>query len=110
MHTSDHGLILAATDLSNFLACRHRTVLDFAVAHGRLASPDVRFVREKLLDTLKAGPDELFAASYPEVYLRVHIRTVLRKQAAVDRRAGEPAPDRSGRARGRRSVVGPGTA
>jgi hypothetical protein len=37
VHTTDSGLILAATDLSNFLACPHRTVLDFAVAHGRLS-------------------------------------------------------------------------
>lgn len=39
MRTIDGGLILAATDLSNFLACPHRTVLDFAAAHGRLAPP-----------------------------------------------------------------------
>lgn len=40
MHTTDSGLILAATDLSNFLACPHRTVLDLAVAHGRLPQPE----------------------------------------------------------------------
>ena len=34
MHLHGSDLILAATDLSNFLACRRRTGLDMAVAHG----------------------------------------------------------------------------
>ena len=32
-------LLLSATDLSNFLGCRHRTALDMAVAHGARARP-----------------------------------------------------------------------
>ena len=39
MRTTESGLILAATDLSNFLACLHRTALDFAAAHGQLTPP-----------------------------------------------------------------------
>jgi len=33
------GIDLSATDLSNFLACRHRTGLDRAVAEGKLKAP-----------------------------------------------------------------------
>jgi uncharacterized protein len=34
------SLVLAPTDLSAFLGCRHRTGLDLAVAHGALAPPE----------------------------------------------------------------------
>ncbi|MEP6491839.1 MAG: TM0106 family RecB-like putative nuclease [bacterium] len=34
MHLYGADLVLSATDLSNFLGCRHRTALDMAVAHG----------------------------------------------------------------------------
>src|SRR5678816_813132 len=38
MHVVGRGrgqdLILSATDLANFLGCRHRTALDMAAAHG----------------------------------------------------------------------------
>lgn len=41
MHvSSDRQLILSPTDLSAFLACRHRTALDLAVAHGALDAPE----------------------------------------------------------------------
>jgi predicted RecB family nuclease len=33
------GLILSATDLSNFLSCRHRTALEMAEAHGKRQRP-----------------------------------------------------------------------
>lgn len=32
-------LELSATDLSNFLGCRHRTALDMAVPHPKLRGP-----------------------------------------------------------------------
>lgn len=35
-----HQLILSPTDLSSFLACRHKTGLDLAVARGALAKPE----------------------------------------------------------------------
>ena len=35
-----HGIVeLSASDLSQFLACRHRTALDLAVAHGHRPAP-----------------------------------------------------------------------
>src|SRR5438477_8407851 len=33
------GLVLAATDLANFLACSHRSALDLAAAVGKLTAP-----------------------------------------------------------------------
>src|SRR5215216_6095392 len=39
MHLHGPDLILSATDLSNFLGCRHRTALDMAAAHGKLERP-----------------------------------------------------------------------
>jgi hypothetical protein len=39
MQRLDGRLVLSATDLSSFLACRHRTGLDMAVADRRLERP-----------------------------------------------------------------------
>jgi len=36
---AEGGLILSATDLSNFLGCRHRTALEMAVAYGTAERP-----------------------------------------------------------------------
>ena len=47
LHGSD--LILSATDLSNFLGCRHRTALDMAAAHDARKRP---YVTDPLLELL----------------------------------------------------------
>lgn len=53
MRSTVDGLVLAATDLSNFLACSHRSALDLAVALGKLAAPELhvdahtRLLRER---------------------------------------------------------------
>ena len=39
MRTTSNTLELSASDLSHFLACRHRTALDLEVAHGLRAAP-----------------------------------------------------------------------
>ena len=39
MRSTVDGLVLAATDLSSFLACPHRSALDLAVAVGKLGAP-----------------------------------------------------------------------
>ena len=39
MHSSNGALQLSATDLSNFLGCKHRTALDMAVATRARAKP-----------------------------------------------------------------------
>ncbi|MEO7085451.1 MAG: TM0106 family RecB-like putative nuclease [Gemmatimonadaceae bacterium] len=46
-----HGprLVLSATDVSNFLGCRHRTALDMAAAHG---AREIRYDQDPLLELL----------------------------------------------------------
>ena len=39
MRIIDNAAVLAATDLSNFLACQHRSALDLAAAMGTLRKP-----------------------------------------------------------------------
>lgn len=39
MYLDEHGLVWGPTDLTKFLACRHLTTLDLAVARGELAAP-----------------------------------------------------------------------
>ena len=39
MRATPDGLVLAATDLSNFLACPHRSTLDFAAVLGQIEVP-----------------------------------------------------------------------
>ena len=39
MRIIDNAAVLAATDLSNFLACQHRSALDLAAAMGKLRRP-----------------------------------------------------------------------
>lgn len=52
MNLSGSALELSATDLSNFLGCKHRTALDMAVAAGNLVKPVKP--SDPLLDLLKA--------------------------------------------------------
>ena len=39
MQLADHGLRLSATDLANFLACRHLTQLDLGRLNKRIPPP-----------------------------------------------------------------------
>ena len=41
MHKVGNSLILSASDLVNYLNCRHLTGLDIDVANGKLAKPKV---------------------------------------------------------------------
>ncbi len=49
MRALEEDLALSATDLSNFLSCRHRTALDMAVAYGKRKRPHFQ---DPLLDLL----------------------------------------------------------
>lgn len=51
MHVHGAELVLSATDLSNFLGCRHRTALDIDVAHGERRRP---YHHDPLLELLWA--------------------------------------------------------
>src|SRR5689334_716140 len=54
MHVVERGgrrdLVLSATDLANFLGCRHKTALDMSVAYGKRDRPHVD---DLLLDALR---------------------------------------------------------
>ncbi len=50
MRFSDSNLILAATDLSGFAACEHKTLLDLAVAEGALGRPGQNELERRLLE------------------------------------------------------------
>ena len=39
MRITESTFVLSATDLSNFLSCRHRTALEMAEAHGKRRRP-----------------------------------------------------------------------
>jgi predicted RecB family nuclease len=64
MHPSSHGLSLTATDLSNFLGCRHRTALDMEVAAGTrrrayFIDPILDVIRQRGLDHEKSYVERL---------------------------------------------------
>lgn len=42
MRVIDDSVVLAATDLANFIACTHRTGLDLAAAMGKISPPEAR--------------------------------------------------------------------
>ncbi len=75
MHLDRSELVLSATDLSNFLGCRHRTALDMAVAHGKRKRPYQSDPRLELLwqrgleherqyvESLRAGRETLIDLS-----------------------------------------------
>lgn len=50
MHRSGSNLVLAATDLSGFSECSHKTVLDIAVAERRLERPAQNELERRLLE------------------------------------------------------------
>ncbi|MGE5098864.1 MAG: nuclease, partial [Deltaproteobacteria bacterium] len=72
MHVHGHDLVLSATDLSNFLGCRHRTGLDMEVAYGNRRRP---YRDDPLLELLWQRGDEhekRFVES-----LRAEVRTLV---------------------------------
>lgn len=56
-------LVLAPTDLSSFIACRHRTGLDLAVARGRLQRPEVSDPFADILRRLGESHEQQHVAS-----------------------------------------------
>ncbi len=86
MELADDGLRLSATDLANYLACRHLTHLDFARAHKRIAPPprpqwrleEVKLLRQRGLEHEKAYVETLAQSGTVE-----HLDT--RSQAETER-------------------------
>ncbi len=89
MRATPDSLICSATDLSNFLSCRHRTALEMAVARGKRARPYfhdplLQILYQRGLDHEKAYVDSLKAAGLNVVDLSAfknHDRAV---EASVD--------------------------
>ena len=77
MRITDKAAVLAATDLSNFLACQHRSALDLAAAMGKLGVPaaplDValKLLREKGAAHERAYVEHLRAQGLPVVEIQV---------------------------------------
>ena len=77
MRIIDNATVLAATDLSNFLACRHRSALDLAAAMGKLRIPaaplDValKLLREKGAAHERAYVEHLRAQGLTVVEIQV---------------------------------------
>jgi uncharacterized protein len=63
MRVAGGTLVLAPTDLSSFIACRHRTGLDLAVARGRLHRPEVSDPFADILRRLGEGHEQQHVAS-----------------------------------------------
>ena len=77
MRTSGSTIELSASDLSQFLGCRHRTALDLAVAHGRReaphwADPVLELLRERGLEHERKYADALRAKGLAVVDLAEH--------------------------------------
>ena len=110
MHADGAGLRLAATDISNHLACRHLTQLDRAVAEGRLAAPAWRDPALVLLQERGFAHERAFLE-----HLRAEGLEVVEPEERVRQAAGRsarsrpcgPAPARSCRPSWARAA-GPG--
>jgi hypothetical protein len=109
MRAEGAGIRLAATDISNHLACRHLTQLDRAVAEGRLSAPSWRDPALALLQERGFAHERAFLAHLRAAGLQVADR---RGEAAGCRRSARwrpcgPAPARSCR-RSWAGAAGPG--
>jgi predicted RecB family nuclease len=82
MRVAGDSLVLAPTDLSSFLACRHRTGLDLAVARDALRRPVASDPFADLLQRLGAEHEERHVASLRAQNL--HVVTIDRNAEARD--------------------------
>ncbi len=73
---------LAATDLSNHLACRHLTSLDLSVAHGLRTAPDWRSPDLKVIQELGLRHEAAYLQSLQDAGLSfVDLRAMNEQQA-----------------------------
>ena len=86
MELADDGLHLSATDLANFLACRHLTQLDLGRVHKRIAPPPRFQWQLDEVDLLRERGDK-HEAAYVETLAAsgVVARLETRSQAATER-------------------------
>lgn len=84
------GFVLSATDLSNFLACRHRTALEMGAAAGRFPKPQfdgpqLEALFQRGLDHEAAYVDSLAATGLPGI---VRLDDEKDRTRAIDRTLG----------------------
>ena len=84
MQLADDGLRLSATDLANFLACRHLTRLDLDRVHGRIAGPP-RFQWQQEEVQLLRERGDAHEAAYVEALAENVARLETRSQAETER-------------------------
>jgi hypothetical protein len=107
MRLTSGGLILAATDLSNFLSCRYRTALEMAEAHGkhrrpRWDDPLLEILFQRGLDHEKTYVESLRALGIAPGVLVEHLvgasarrwRSVHLMLSSTSRRSLAPKADR----------------
>ena len=84
MQLADDGLRLSATDLANFLACRHLTRLDLDRVHGRIAGPP-RFQWQQEEVQLLRERGDAHETAYVETLAESVARLETRSQAETER-------------------------
>src|SRR5260221_9064309 len=81
MKAESHQIRLAASDLSNHLACRHLTSLDLSVARGRRSAPDCRSPDLKVIQELGLRHDAAYLQSLRDAGLSfVDLRRISEQQ------------------------------
>ena len=111
MRITDSAFVLSATDLSNFLSCRHRTALEMAEAHGKRRRPKwddplLELLFKRGLEHERAYVESLHAAGLRSVDL-----TDVKEPRRGDRRNPRRDAVRRGRDRpGRSERMASGTA
>src|SRR5258708_10512585 len=82
MRLQSNLIRLAATDLSNHLACRHLTSLDLSVAHGLRTPPDWRSPDLKVIQELGLRHEAAYLQSLQDACLTfADLRAVNEQQA-----------------------------
>src|SRR5258707_2263611 len=85
MRIESNQIRLAATDLSNHLACRHLTSLDLSVARGQRSAPDWRSPDLKVIQELGLRHEAAYLQSLREAGLSfVALRKMSEQQEASE--------------------------
>ena len=84
MQLADDGLRLSATDLANFLACRHLTRLDLDRVHGRIPRPPRYAWQQEEVQLLRERGDA-HEMAYVETLAESVARLETRSQAETER-------------------------
>src|SRR5260370_35012391 len=84
MKAESHQIRLAATDLSNHLACRHLTSLDLSVARGQRSAPDWRSPDLKVIQELGLRHEAAYLQSLREAGLSFAVLREINEKEQVN--------------------------